>query len=167
MKIGIGTARGVVLGPGGRPHVQRARGWGMGWWWATTGTRRMTMMTSLSCSTVHSMHLCVRAIQRWFWGGRCRGVPGLVWGGGYGGRPVRGLGHCGRGGGLQCGVLPLFFSFPPASCSHICPLLSTLPQLLSFSPCVYVQGRGWLIGLAWWLYKLVVLVEEGECSRVV
>ena len=121
--------------------------------WATTGTRRMTMTASSSCSTAHSMHIHVRAIQHWFWGGRCRfgcrrgcgcgGVPGLVLGGGYGGHPARGLGHCGRGGGLQCGVLPLFFSFPPASCSHICPLLSTF---LNSSPfphvCMYKVGGG-------------------------
>ena len=78
--------------------------------------------------------------QVWVW------VQGRAWtrlGGGYGGCPVRGLGHCDRGGGLQCGVLPLFFSFPPAFCSHICPLLSTF---LNSSPflhvCMYKVGGG-------------------------
>ena len=63
-------------------------------------------------------------------------------------------------------LLPPCFLF-----SHL-PSPFYLPQLLSFSPCVYVQGRGWLIGLTWWLCMLVVVVvvvvvEEGECGGVV
>ena len=128
--------------------------------WATTGTRRMTMTTSSSCSTAHSMHLRVRAVQRWFWGGRCgfgcrrgcgcRGVPGLDWGGGVWGVSCEGPGALWQGWGLTMWCAPPLLLLPPCFLFSHLPSPFYLPQLLSFSPCVYVQGRRRLIGLTWW-----------------
>ena len=119
MGLGVGIGNGAPQGPAdtagsacaaGCVHLNQVwerSGRRTGRWCVNQCTMGMGAAPPSSFGTVRGAHLCV--------GASCEG-PGA-----------------GGVGGLHVGVLPLFFfSFPPASCSLLCPLLSTSPF-----PCAY------------------------------